>query len=398
MKQEDEVDNFPIRPRRTIPLLREKRKTKVTVASLYDNAQIMGAMKRKAKEIEANLKKTHRQCPTLIRLLMPSHLAPRFKLRLPKRFCYRNMPLADKQIRLEGEKGRVFPASYLHRGLVIAGGWKAFAVDHGLAAGDILVFQLVKPLNFKVYIVRVNAVKEVDVIQSEAAGTSIVEFEDSSENNSLMDDDDEDDDDVGFELDPGIESGTDSNMELLKSNANNNFERVKCFEDFKIVANGSVISGKLPELIRFKYYQLCLSQRSFLHRDLLKGLNVGIISGMIADICDIAGAIRAMSKVVPKKDLETWGSKLKGFKELGMNVGFLLARLGKLELLADKANGYERLMKERGGMKQELQNLVKQARRVKEKLELVDKEIVKLGVAGSGSVESDFLELAKAPW
>lgn len=39
----------------------------------------------------------------------------------------------------------------------ISGGWRAFALDHKLDDGDALVFELVEPTRFKVYIVRVSS-------------------------------------------------------------------------------------------------------------------------------------------------------------------------------------------------------------------------------------------------
>ncbi|CAI0447145.1 unnamed protein product [Linum tenue] len=274
----------------------------------------------------------------------------------------------------------------------------------------------------QVHIVRANASKEVanaseevdaqrllklNAIQHEASSLAGGTEENNDTNDSLLDhEEDHNHNNVGNDDGGGngwlgpdtcFENLSDSNTDLTGPIVDD-FERVKRFQDFKIVANGSVINDKISELHLSKYYNLCLSQRSFLHRDLLDGFNIWTIAGTIIDICDIADANRSMSKVVPKKDLQTWGSKLKVYEKMGLNVGFLLVRLGKLELLADKANGYERLMKERDGMKEELQNLEEQVGRVKEKLERVEKEIDKLGVVGGGSIDRDFQELANAPW
>lgn len=51
---------------------------------------------------------------------------------------------------LVDEDGDEWPTRYLPRKTGLSGGWKRFAEDHKLVDGDALVFQLVKPTEFKV--------------------------------------------------------------------------------------------------------------------------------------------------------------------------------------------------------------------------------------------------------
>lgn len=53
-------------------------------------------------------------------------------------------------VSLVDEQGEEWPVVYLARKRGLSGGWKKFAVDHGLVDGDALVFQLIKPTVFKV--------------------------------------------------------------------------------------------------------------------------------------------------------------------------------------------------------------------------------------------------------
>lgn len=44
----------------------------------------------------------------------------------------------------------------------LTGRWRAFAAEHQLAEGDCLVFQLIEPTKFKVYIVRASSYNKTD--------------------------------------------------------------------------------------------------------------------------------------------------------------------------------------------------------------------------------------------
>lgn len=50
------------------------------------------------------------------------------------------------------------------------------------------------------------------------------------------------------------------------------FQGVKGFEDFKISVDGLILDSELPTDVRAKYYELCNSQKMFLHDHLITGL------------------------------------------------------------------------------------------------------------------------------
>uniref|UniRef100_A0A7N0T1G5 TF-B3 domain-containing protein n=1 Tax=Kalanchoe fedtschenkoi TaxID=63787 RepID=A0A7N0T1G5_KALFE len=67
-----------------------------------------------------------------------------------------HMPKEDEMITLEDEDGNESPSKYLADSTRLSGGWRCFTLDHELVDGDALVFQLIRPTKFKVYIIRVN--------------------------------------------------------------------------------------------------------------------------------------------------------------------------------------------------------------------------------------------------
>ncbi|KAH7523607.1 hypothetical protein FEM48_Zijuj06G0029900 [Ziziphus jujuba var. spinosa] len=96
------------------------------------------------------------QYPNFIKSMLPSHVTGGFWLGLPVHFCKVNLPKRDEVMTLIDEDGNEYPTIYLARKTGLSGGWKGFSVAHELVDGDALIFQLVRPSAFKVYIVRVN--------------------------------------------------------------------------------------------------------------------------------------------------------------------------------------------------------------------------------------------------
>ncbi|GAB2292166.1 hypothetical protein Dimus_026417 [Dionaea muscipula] len=94
--------------------------------------------------------------PTLIRSMLPSHVTGGFWLGLPREFCRNSMPRRDEMITLVDEEGDEYPTVWLARKNGLSGGWKGFAVTHGLVDGDAVVFQVIKHGVLKVYIIRAN--------------------------------------------------------------------------------------------------------------------------------------------------------------------------------------------------------------------------------------------------
>ncbi|XP_011030179.1 PREDICTED: B3 domain-containing protein At5g42700-like isoform X2 [Populus euphratica] len=107
----------------------------------------------KAEKLQSDLGSDY---PTFIKSMFQSHVTGGFRLGLPVDFCRRNFPRRGDFITLIDEDAVEYRVTYLARENVLGGGWKGFAVAHGLLDGDAVVFQLIKPTTCKVYIIRVN--------------------------------------------------------------------------------------------------------------------------------------------------------------------------------------------------------------------------------------------------
>ena len=115
--------------------------------------------------------------------------------------------------------------------------------------------------------------------------------------------------------------------EIRSSESVVDFKEVNSFEDFKILVNGLVINSELSKRLQIKYYELCCSQKRFLHDHLVECLNCKVDVGMIAETINIADAIKVSTVTTFQDSFKKWEKTLKAFQGLGMNVGFLLARL-----------------------------------------------------------------------
>ncbi|KAJ6985365.1 B3 domain-containing protein [Populus alba x Populus x berolinensis] len=112
------------------------------------------------------------------------------------------------------------------------------------------------------------------------------------------------------------------------------FNNVKGIENFRILLNGFAIDSELSEHHRTKYYELCRSQNSFLHSNLLNSINHKLAVEIIIGTVDISEGIRSSKLSSSQADYGVWDKTLKGFELLGMKVGFLRERLSRLMSLA----------------------------------------------------------------
>ncbi|KAL5558884.1 hypothetical protein UlMin_035095 [Ulmus minor] len=94
--------------------------------------------------------------PNFVKSMLPSHVSGGFWLGLSVHFCKTHLPSRDGVMTLIDEDGNEYPTIYLARKTGLSGGWKGFSVAHDLVDGDALIFQLIRPTVFKVYITRVN--------------------------------------------------------------------------------------------------------------------------------------------------------------------------------------------------------------------------------------------------
>lgn len=106
-----------------------------------------------AEELESSLEGGY---PSFVKPMTQSHVTGGFWLGLPAYFCRRSLPKNDGTMTLVDEEGEEYDTVWLAHKNGLSGGWKGFAVAHGLVDGDALVFQLIRSTKFKVYIIRVN--------------------------------------------------------------------------------------------------------------------------------------------------------------------------------------------------------------------------------------------------
>ncbi|KAH0700496.1 B3 domain-containing protein Os01g0234100-like [Solanum tuberosum] len=298
--------------------------------------------------------------PSFMKLLVRSHVGSCFWMGLPVPFCKNHLPRKDTLVILESETGEEYEIKYIAEKTGLSAGWRKYAAAHKLVEGDVLVFQLVEPTRFKVYVIRANDLKEVDgalsllnldapAKQSDAEGTignnikkrqkkslplTVVQKRRRKE-------------DLSKQLVPlEAQSGNDSDevaSEILEGSRSSglavNFRDIKSLEEFHILVNGVCIDSELPEHIRRKYYELCCSKNAFLHDRLLQGLHCKLVAGMIFEVVNIADMVRACKLTTPRKEFDKWEKSLKSFELLGMNVGFLRTRLRWLLSLAFDSEG-----------------------------------------------------------
>ena len=92
--------------------------------------------------------------PGFVKPMMHSHIASGFWLGLPSIFSKDYLPRRDEKFVLEDEKTLEWECQYLAHKVGLSGGWRGFSLDHELVEGDCLIFELVEPRRFKVYIFR----------------------------------------------------------------------------------------------------------------------------------------------------------------------------------------------------------------------------------------------------
>ncbi|CAL1358210.1 unnamed protein product [Linum trigynum] len=363
---------------------------RASMENLYVSGEVDNAAMRKAHEFASSLPGNF---PTLMKLMHPSHIG--FSLHLVAGFCYKHLPDKDKVIDLEDDKGKVYPAQFLASKHCLSGGWRAFSIHHKLVQGDVVVFQLLEPTKFKVYVVRASASEQasrrskrkVETSAKEAKKTSItnckivVHKQDEPKNGS--------EEDFGFDISDGIIMSSDQPAV--------DFQQVRNVDDFDIVVNGLIINCELSKQLQYKYYELCSSQKSFLHQHIPNGLNCKLIAGIIAETTNIADAVRTAKFCTrQKEEFANWENTLSGFEKLGMNVEFILTRLRQLIGLSDHVNRCKKLKAERVEVGEEVKALKAKLEKSVGRMERIDEEIERL--ENEEDVEVRFTKLAEAPW
>ncbi|XP_059314035.1 B3 domain-containing protein Os01g0234100-like [Lycium ferocissimum] len=376
----------------------------------------------RAGEVQANLPL---QFPSFVKYMLHSHVTGGFWLSFPKRFCDAHLPKHDDTVVLVDENEEEFAAKYLIDKNGLSGGWRGFSIAHSLLEGDVLVFQLIQPCKFKVYIVRENSLTEIDsaisllnldfharpIKSDQDEVMKICEAKEEKHLEPSTQDIHQDDKQEEAMLLPNSDHGpvtdqcgndSDNTSEVLEgirfSESRIEFKDVKDYSGFNILVDGLIIDSEVPAHTRTKYYDLCSTQNSFLHDHLLGGLNVKLAAGMITETVNIADAIRASKMSTPREYLDTWDNTLKGFECLGMGVGFLRARLSKLVSLSCESKNILASKKvELAEAKEEMRNLEEKVLKVKQVIKNLDSDIEAL-TKKDANFELNFKRLAAAPW
>ena len=175
------------------------------------------------------------------------------------------------------------------------------------------------------------------------------------------------------------------------------------FDNFNILVDGLLIDPDLPEDTRAKYYDLCRSQNAFLHEKIVEGLNCRLIAEIISQTVKFADALRACKLTTSRVEFTNWERTLKAFEVLGMNVGFLQARLDHLVNLAFDSEGamnsrrYMEVTIERAHAEDQMRDLEDKLMELKTASEKMDADIETLKEAVDNHVLR-FQEEVIAPW
>lgn len=372
----------------------------------------------RAEEVQSNLEP---EFPSFVKSMVRSHVASCYWMGIPVPFCKSCLPKNDATITLEDEWGKKSETKYLAHKTGLSAGWRQFSVDHKLLEGDVLVFHLVEPTKFKVYIIRLNDMTEVDgalgllTLDAQTKHSDSVARKNTKRKHSKS---------LPLAIIPKKKKtgmhGSIPNLDLQAVYSENDSENVNSevlgvsqsttwfkemidYEHFNSLVKESVIDSELSEDIRAKYYKLCCSQNEFLHNHLTEGINSQLISGIISEIVNIADALSACSLSTSRDEFSSWGKTLKAFELLGMNVGFLNDRLQKLVRLAFESEGAMDRMKyieaktNRARTEEEIRSLEAKLVGLKEASEMFAADIETLKLKGE-RYELKFQEEVTAPW
>ncbi|CAK7337651.1 unnamed protein product [Dovyalis caffra] len=375
--------------------------------------EIKSSAMTRAEEVQSNLEPAF---PSFLKCLVRSHVASCFWMGLPGPFCRAHLPHVDATVTLQDECGKEFKMKYIAYKTGLSAGWRQFCVAHQLFEGDVLVFQLIESCTFKVYVIRANDLTEVDgALGRDIAGCkssrrkrprslplAIVQKKNKKSGQPRpsepqagqpAEQSENDSEEVGSEVLEGFKLSLPAVQ----------FKDIKSFEDFNILVDGLVLDSELPEDIRSKYYKLCCSQNAFLHDNLIKGVNLKLIAGIISETVNIADAMRACTLTTSRDEFATWDKALKASELFGMDVGFLRARLSRLLSLAFDSDGatktrrYIEARSERVQTEDEIRNLEAKLVELKEAHERHGADVQRFKSKAEG-YELKFQEEVLAPW
>ncbi|KAI3912519.1 hypothetical protein MKW98_020981 [Papaver atlanticum] len=350
------------------------RVTKVVTNSFKKKSRLLpmvdkpkSAVLDKAEEIQAGLNPNY---PSFIKQLLRSHVSGSFWLKLPKAFCTPNLPSKNILLTLLDEQGDEYTVKCLAPRFSLSAGWSGFSTAHKLVEGDALVFHLVEAYKFKVYVVRACGLEDADLpcdlpssdippqgsLQDAAGATEMKKTKNSigkylTSHSGVPIPGEDQHTVLPSTCGTHAENHTESHpsVPFFKTKLEQHEEHTSVgameteffgsLDSFTIVVDGMLIDTEISEDVRTKYYELCCSQKSCLHKHLIEGLNRRIIAEIISEIVKIVDAIRSNSKLsTPKDKFKAWEKSLKSCKHMGMNVDFLLSRVG---ILLQQASAFD---------------------------------------------------------
>ncbi|XP_012852912.1 PREDICTED: B3 domain-containing protein Os01g0234100-like [Erythranthe guttata] len=192
-------------------------------------------------------------------------------------------------------------------------GWRSFSIDNKLLEGDCLVFQLIEPCKFKVYIVKNKRLTKFDEANQdhfhrqpieensdpiEVTRDKYLEHLSQKKERSIPIRNTAQDEYAYYSDMFGTQRS--SEYSLVK------FKDIKGFKGFSIYVDGQILDSEMLTRCREKYYELCKSQNMFLHEKLVRGLNGKLAAEMISETVKIANTIRAVNPMTGPARMECW--------------------------------------------------------------------------------------------
>ncbi|KAK6946129.1 hypothetical protein RJ641_013673, partial [Dillenia turbinata] len=319
---------------------RNSQKRKDLDSRVYASDEARLHARKKADELQSILGS---EFPSVVKPMKQSHVTGGFWLlvvslqHLPLPFCKKHLPKHDEEIKLVDEDGHEWMTKYLVTKSGLSGGWRGFSIDHKL----VYIIRVYRPEDHEILdhsqksdnVKRIKA--DIDSNSQHKGEENQIECQSSDtayENAGLLNEaasySENDSDNPDTEVLDGIR--------LLESVIQ--YDQVKGIEDFTIQVDGLVVDSEIPKDIKTKYYDLCCTQKCFLHDHLNEGMNCKLVAGMIIETVNIADAIKASDLTTSLHHFALWDKRLLAFDKLGMKVDFLRARLDELTNIALKSN------------------------------------------------------------
>nr|XP_011459534.1 PREDICTED: B3 domain-containing protein Os03g0184500-like isoform X2 [Fragaria vesca subsp. vesca] len=138
---------------KSTPSIRGMKRKNVLIREKPRNASD-AARSAAYEEAKAHQMGLDSKTPSIVKLMVYSHVSRVFWLGLPKDFCDANLVKKKSDITLQDEHGNQFTVVYIPERHGLSGGWKKFAQEKKLHEGDAIVLQRTGPKRLKVHIFR----------------------------------------------------------------------------------------------------------------------------------------------------------------------------------------------------------------------------------------------------